>query len=149
MAVKSLRGGDKLQAALKELLAKAKNGATARVGFLEGSTYPDGQPTAEVAFYNEFGTATIPPRPFMRNAIADNEDRWPVLLGAALKVTQMDAMKALEIVADRIVGQIQDSIKALKDPPIKPATAAAKGFDTPLIDTGHMLRSVASEVVTK
>ena len=147
MAVRALRGGEKLQAALRDLAAKARQGATLRVGFLEGSTYPDGTPTAEIALFNEFGARTTPPHPFMRMMVAQNEDGWGKLLGAALKATDFDGRKALEMVGLRLESQMQDSIKALTDPPLKPATIEAKGFDTPLIDTGHMLRSVASEVV--
>lgn len=54
LAVKGVSGGNKLEAKLEELAAKAKD-ARVRVGILEGATYPDGTPTALVGFVQEFG----------------------------------------------------------------------------------------------
>ena len=53
-----LSGGNKLQAYLDALVAKVGSGQAVRVGFLEGATYPDGTPVAQVAAAQEFG-ATI------------------------------------------------------------------------------------------
>jgi len=53
-----LKGGQKLQAYLDGLLKRVSTAQAVRVGFLEGSTYPDGTPTAKVAAAQEFG-ATI------------------------------------------------------------------------------------------
>ncbi|GBR70996.1 hypothetical protein [Gluconobacter kanchanaburiensis] len=93
-------------------------------------------------------TVTIPARPFMRNAIANNRDQWPALLAAALKQAKGDLDKALDLAAEAIVGQVQEEIRSLGDPPNAPSTIRAKGFDKPLIDTGHMLNSVGYEVVS-
>ena len=49
----------------------AQRGVKARVGILEDKTYPDGAGVAEVGYMNEYGTDTIPPRPFFRKAVAD------------------------------------------------------------------------------
>ncbi|MBF0858167.1 hypothetical protein HKD24_02935 [Gluconobacter sp. LMG 31484] len=93
-------------------------------------------------------TVTIPARPFMRNAIANNRDQWPALLAAALKQAKGDIDKALDIAAEAIVGQVQEEIRNLGDPANAPSTVRSKGFDKPLIDTGHMLNSVGYEVVS-
>lgn len=53
-----LKGGEKMKAALDEMARKLSSPATLKVGFLEGSTYPNGTPVAYVAAINEFG-ATI------------------------------------------------------------------------------------------
>lgn len=145
---------DRLQAALSEIQRKIGHDKV-RVGVLEGATYPDGTSLPMVAAVQEFGaaindgtrTVVIPPRPFMRNTVANNSGQWPKLLGAALKVSDMDGHKALDIVGEKIVGQMQGEITALTDPPNAPATIAAKGSSKPLVDTGHLLRSIASEVV--
>lgn len=115
-------------------------------GFLEGATYPDGTPVAAVAAYNEFGGASHPARPFMRATIEKNRDRWGALLSASLRATGGDLEKALSMTAEKIVSQIQDEIRGWQDPPNAPVTIAQKGFDKPLIDTGHMLNSVGYEV---
>ena len=46
-----------------------------------------------------------------------------------------------------IEGQLRQSITDTNAPPLSPATIARKGFSKPLVDTGNMLNSVASEVV--
>ncbi len=54
----ALSGGEKLMAALKEInahLASAGSDPSVRVGFLEGSTYPDGTSVPMVAAVQEFG----------------------------------------------------------------------------------------------
>lgn len=56
MCAVKVAGGAKLDAALARYLDGATK--TMRAGILEGSTYPDGTPTALVAFWNEYG-ATI------------------------------------------------------------------------------------------
>ena len=45
-----------------------------------------------------------------------------------------------------IAGQLQKSINETNNPPLSPRTIARKGFDKPLIDTGHMWNSVNFEV---
>ncbi len=53
----SLKGGDKLEQALKELSAKVKTASTVRIGFLEDATYPNENhtPVAKIAVIQEFG----------------------------------------------------------------------------------------------
>jgi len=146
MATRVLRGGDKLQRALEQLAQKVDRGGTLRVGFLEGATYPDGTPVASVAQYNEFGTPRIPPRPFMRNTISEHSHEWGPALGKALQASDYDTNAALSLVGEGISRQVQDSIRDMRGPQNAPSTIAKKGFDKPLIDTGHMLNSVGYEV---
>lgn len=56
MSTVKVVGGAKLNAKLAQILEGANK--TMRAGVLEGSTYPNGLPTALVAFWNEYG-ATI------------------------------------------------------------------------------------------
>lgn len=58
MAVIGMTGGDGLKRRLEEIRKGLGQGEELRLGFLEGSTYPDGTPTASVAAIQEFG-ATI------------------------------------------------------------------------------------------
>jgi hypothetical protein len=120
-----------------------------RVGFLEGATYPDGTSVALVAAVQDMGSPAqnIPPRPFFRNVVAAKSGEWPNALRAALAATDDDAEKALGIVGEGIAGQLRQSIVDTNEPPLAPATIARKGFDKPLVDTGHMLQSVDKEVV--
>ena len=142
-----LSGGDKLEARLAEIAAKLGSGAEVEVGFMSGATYQeDGTSVALVAALNEFGTSKAPPRPFFRNAIAANSDKWPVNVATALKANGYDPAKALDLVGQEIQEEIQDSIRSNTPPPNAPSTVARKGFDKTLIDTGFMLDSVTHRV---
>ncbi|HEV7214159.1 MAG TPA: hypothetical protein VGP33_03465 [Chloroflexota bacterium] len=144
----AMSGGSRLTAALTSIAAKLQSGHEVRVGFLAGSTYPDGTSTPLVATVQEFGAPSrgIPPRPFFRTAIKTNSPKWGPKLGAVLKAHDYDANKALSLMGEGIKGEIQQSIVDLVAPPLAPATVAAKGSTKPLIDTGHMLNSVDWEV---
>lgn len=140
----AIKGGDKLEAELKKIAANVKNAASVRVGFLENSTYPDGTSVPLVAAIQEFGAPSrgIPPRPFFRNMIAAKSGEWPKAVGDLLKVNDFDAAKTLNLAGDGIKGQLQQSIRDTDSPALKQSTIDKKGFDKPLVDTGHMLNSV-------
>jgi hypothetical protein len=58
-----LHGGDKLQQYLDRLLARVSSAQAVSVGFLEGTTYPDGTSMPMVAAVQEFGgSMNIPAR---------------------------------------------------------------------------------------
>lgn len=144
----TISGGDKLQKALTEMARAVSNGATLRVGFLEKAKYPDGKSVAMIAAVNEFGAPSRgqPPRPFFRNMIAAKKGEWPSAISGLLKANEYDAAKTLKITGAAIAGQLRQSITDLVSPPLAPSTIRRKGFDKPLIDTGHMLNSVDFEV---
>ena len=58
--------------------------ATLNVGFFESSRYIEGTYVAEVARIQEYGSIKIPPRPFFRNAIDNNMQKWLDFLGRDL-----------------------------------------------------------------
>lgn len=88
----------------------------------------------------------IPARPFFRTMIKAKSPEWGKSLGEILKSKNFEAGDSLALMGEGIKGQLQESIRDFNDPPNAPATVRSKGFDTPLIDTGHMLNSVGSEV---
>ena len=148
MVSRYLSGGDKLRSALANISASLTNAATLRVGFLEGATYPDGTSVPMVAAINEFGAPSRgqPPRPFFRNMLAEHSGEWPEAIAENLRATNYDAGKTLAVVGEGIARQLRQSIIDLAEPPLAPSTIRKKGFDKPLVDTGHMLDSVGSEV---
>jgi len=94
-------------------------------------------------------TITIPPRPFFRTMITQNQRSWAPTLARILKTNKrIDAESALSMLGEIMVGQLKASIIAMKSPPNAPSTIRKKGFDDPLIETGHMLNSVDYEVTT-
>lgn len=149
MAEVKLNGGSKMQEALKEIKRKLLNEPKLRVGFLENATYPDGTLVAMVAATQDFGSPenNIPPRPFFRNMVADKQSEWGPTLGQQLVANGYDADAALSVLGLGIKGQLQQSIRDTNEPPLKPATIKAKGFDKPLIDTGHMINSVDYQII--
>lgn len=170
-------GGDKLRRYMRELAVRLGQGGEARVGFLEGATYPaaierdrknnykvqgknagarqrkaesGGHSVAQVAFWMEYGTEgkhPSPPRPFFRNMIEDQAPTWARKLGVAVRYTGYRARPALEILAADIKGHLVESINMLQDPPLSESTIEKKGFAKPLIDTAVMVRA-PSWVVT-
>lgn len=142
----TIRGGDKYEKAIADLVAKLGRPAVLRVGFLENATYPDGKPVALVAAWNEFGTSSAPPRPFFRNMVAAKAKGWPKGIAESLKRNDLDVEKSLLQAGEGIKGQLQTSIRDLVTPALAPSTIRRKGHDKPLIETAHMLNSVDYDV---
>lgn len=143
-----ISGGVALEKALAALAKNVTNCAAVEVGFLENATYPDGTPVAMVAAVQEYGSSTmnIPSRPFFRNMIREKSHEWGPAVAALLNNNDMDARRALEQAGAAIKGQLQEAITNFEGVPLSPKTIAAKGFDKQLIDTAHMLNSVAYQV---
>ena len=116
------------------------NTSRLRVGFIDSATYQDGQNVATVAFWNEYGTEKIPPRPFFRTTIANNKGKW---IDYIRKVQTLDA-KAGEL----IKGDLVFSILNWTEPPNAPYTIAKKGFNKPLVEQGIMSRSISYELTS-
>jgi hypothetical protein len=164
MAAIKFSGGERLEAKLREIADRVGKGGTLRVGFLEGATYPDekGTPVAHVAAIQEFGSVStttsedgstteqviIPPRPFFRTMIADKKAGWGEVLGKLAVGNDYDIDKTLKQMGEGIKQQLEDSIKAVTEPPLAESTIERKGFDKPLVDTGHMWQSIGAEVDT-
>jgi hypothetical protein len=140
-----LSGGDKLHAKLAEIASKM-GGGEVKVGFMEGATYPDGTPVAAVAFWNEYGTSSAPPRPFFRTMIAKESPNWPNVMARLAKESGYDGPRVLGLMGEDIKGSLQQSINDFDSPPLAPSTIKGKGFAKPLIDTSHMINSVDFEV---
>lgn len=91
-------------------------------------------------------TVTIPPRPFFRQMIAAKSPGWGASMAKVLKAADCDLDVALGRMGEGIRGQLQGSIRDFTTPANAPSTVAQKGFNKPLIDTGHMLNSVDFEI---
>jgi len=193
-----IRGGTRLEKYLTRTAERLGDGATVRVGFLEGATYPPqerkaskllkgldtlnetgpfqkgkkpsrlrdyrkslklktttfvGPPqppivltVATVAFWNNYGTATAPARPFFTNMIEQDSPKWSAELANAVLVSGYDSMKALKLMGVHINDKL---VQAINDWPADnaPLTVAIKGFNKGLVDKGIMLRSTDYEVV--
>ncbi len=139
------RGGKKLQRLLREAGKGGVSGV--KVGFFSTARYEDGTPVAAVAAWNEFGTKTIPERPFFRNALAESERGVSNILAKGIDTKKMVVDEQLAgRVGEYVQGKIRDSITALKEPPNAPETVKRKGSSDPLLDTGTLRNSVDWEV---
>lgn len=137
----ALSGGEGVMKAL-EKIAKDMGGGSVSVGFMEGATYEDGTPVAAVAYFNEYGGPNRPPRPFFRGMISDESPSWPSKMASLAKATNYDGPRVLGMMGEDIKGALQQSINEFTDPALAESTIEAKGFEKPLIDTGHMLNSI-------
>ena len=117
-----------------------------KVGVLGDAERDDGADMILIALANEFGTDTIPARPFIRGAygehkqdLGNTKDRLVRLVFAG----KIDVPRALGLLGEEHKGQIQEYMTALDHPPNAPSTIARKrGSTNPLIDTGQLRRSI-------
>ena len=104
-------GGDKFRQRLAELAAQATT-AKVRVGIIEQANYDssDGESVAQVAFWNEYGTARTPARPFFRNTIAARKTEWARLAGKFMQANGGDVWQFLSELGEIAVGDIKETI---------------------------------------
>lgn len=121
-----------------------------QVGLQSGDVTPEGTSVVEIGAYNEFGTDTIPERPFIRSALDQNrrqiESAQRSLWDSVVR-GHMDIRRALEALGQMHQGHIQRRITEIRTPPNAPGTIRQKGSSNPLIDTGHMRASIRYVVV--
>ena len=106
-----MRGGDKFRQRLAELAAQAAT-AKVRVGIIEQANYDgsDGESVAQVAFWNEYGTARTPARPFFRNTIAERKTEWARLAGKFMQANDGDVRQSLSYLGQIAVEDIKQTI---------------------------------------
>jgi len=99
---------------------------------------------ADIAMFNELGTSTSPPRPFLRMTVDENKDKINAFVEAeTAKIADGgSADTALKKMGAFGVRLVQDKIGSGTFEPNAPSTKKAKGSDHPLIDTGQMRQSV-------
>jgi hypothetical protein len=125
-----MSGGTEFRAVLTKMAAKLSKPNSVRIGFLEGSTEPDGTSIPMIAAIQEFGAprAHIPPRPFFRNMISEKSPGWPDAIAANLKATDYNVPETLRRIGAGIAGQLQKSIVKTNTPPLSPVTVMLRGM---------------------
>lgn len=140
----------------RKLKAPRRRRSIVKVGFPAGASK---SAVIMRAIWNEFGTkggrsgggwgGPIPERPFFRNAMRNNRDKYRDGMRRAAKdiltkaVPPVMILRKLGVLAQ---GDVQGSITALMSPPNSPVTIARKGSSKPLIDTGEMRQAVTFKV---
>ena len=140
------RGYRRITLDFKELKGKG-----VKVGVM-GSESAEGTSVVDYAFYNEFGTSTIPPRPFMAMTADKNRDKVQAFAGFMVGKMidgRLDANTVLKNLGEWYKAQIQLTIRNAKSwaEPNVPSTIAMKGSSSPLIDTGRLVNSISYELV--
>lgn len=136
--------GKQYVAAIEELCSKE-----VVVGFQAGQDdYEDGTSLVEVAARNEFGSDTVPPRPFMKQSFETHEQQLKKVCQEAAKgvCNGGSVQEALNQIGVAAKGAIQEEIRDGDFAPNSLSTIKAKGSSHPLIDTGHMRESVNYEI---
>lgn len=142
-----ITGGDGLDKALEAMEAGLLKAGTVRVGFLENADYPDGGVgVATVAAWQNFGTKTIPPRPFFTNMVKAKGPGWAAALARILTANDFDSEKALSLMGEGIAGQLRQSIVDTMAPPLSQITLMLRKMrseDQGLVVTGATVGEAA------
>ena len=146
-----------LSDAIFKNISKIKN-KYVKYGFLNSAPpYPNGESVSQRALKNELGFITstgkrVPPRPFFQECWNNNlptyQKAFEGFFAKTINGTGNPDTYFLEKLGMKAAKDLQYTIVEFDNPPNAPETIAYKGFDDPLIETGHMLESVNYEVVT-
>ncbi len=148
------RGHDKLTPEGRKFLKEIEKlkGLQVHVGFQAGEVTDDnGVDIANVAAFNELGTATAPARPFLRKSVDENTGKIKTMCASQLKrlrdgATAEDVLNKVGVFQK---GLVQRKIVDGSFAPNAPSTIRKKHSDKPLIDTGLMRRSVNYVIKSK
>lgn len=145
-------GGDKAKKFLEQMSKKLGSGKLVKVGFLEGSDYPEsGTSVPMVAAIQEFGAPKvgIPPRPYFRTMVTAGKAHWGDDLAAIMKATNCDSKQALAQMGFIIKEELQQSIIDTNAPALSPITLMLRKMrkqDQTLVVTGKTVGEAARRV---
>ena len=119
-------------------------------GGLRGATavVSEGTPLGAIAFFNEFGTDTIPARPFLRPAIFNNREETARKIAKEMEIyvarKQRDALTTLGNIGKDVASKVRARVEnAGSFVPNAPSTVKGKGSSRPLHDSGRLSRSIS------
>jgi hypothetical protein len=133
---------------------KAKRRAVDVGVFADAGAYPDGTPVTDVALYNEYGTALIPSRSWLRSTFDESAadiSRW---IQSAVERELVDLAKGLSprmsrrlsAIGRNLAERARKKVLSSPPPPNAPSTIARKGHGQTLYETGLLSRSVTHRV---
>lgn len=125
-----------------------------RVGWFPSSKYPDGTYVAQVSLWNEFGTKSMPPRPFIRPTIANEKSTYAKYANKLVKRRGVSADDVLSDIGNLMKTDIQKTISLITEPKLSPVTLAFRrergnSSTKPLIDTDYMITSINYDIVKR
>lgn len=122
-----------------------------QVGYFDGKPHPN-QPdmtVAQIGAINEFGAPedNIPERPFMTTAVRNTRLAKPLADNLKRYLRRTQSLKGVWTAVGIVMARgISKTIAEFSDPPNAPFTIAKKGFDDPLVETGHLRDSVTHRI---
>lgn len=109
--------------------AKKATDKQLKVGWFESAKYSDGKSVAKIVNIQEYGAindkSKIPPRPFFRNAIKENEKDWVEIILMSLRShfeKRRDFSASLDLLGGVIEDDLKRSIDKILTPPLSPYT---------------------------
>lgn len=117
-----------------------------------GTKYGDGTNVVDVAIWNQFGTPTIPSRPFLtssRGSMISSTIHIRRKMIQELNSGRADVDAAANQIGALCSSIVKRSITEWQDPPNAASTIEKKGDNNPLVDTGLMRQSVTWELRKK
>lgn len=149
----SLSGNDSLWKQMKKQALKPDQ-EVLRLGFWPEDRYGsenDNLPVAQVAQWNEEGSTTNPPRPFMRVGVGTPLRRGiynSYFTDSIKRIVEGKSSFRQEytILGKVLVEDMKEVIEKWDSPPNSPRTVEEKGFNDPLVWTGTMHDSVKAKV---
>lgn len=176
----TLKTRDKARKRIKNLLDSMANARSfVKVGFVQGSKAnrenSGGLTNVDVATFNELGTSTIPPRPFLGPSIRNNHARYMEILRRFVKEQVQTGKRSYPSVLNLLGAKAAADVKNFVTqgdpipPPNAPSTLKRKqklGRGSPvegptregeapltdvrtLVDTGRMINSITWKVVKR
>jgi hypothetical protein len=111
-----------------------------------------GLTVADVATFNEFGTATTPERPIILGYCDEKQKEALDLLGRMSKAVvsgKITAVVGFEALGLKLVAGMQERMSNGIAPPNAPSTIARKGSSAPTIDSGQLRSALTSRTVPR
>lgn len=150
--VKDYRGIERIRRRLTELKK-----TTIEWGFMEEAKYGpenDNLQVAQVAFWQEYGTEHIPPRPFFITTVNANKKKYGKSIAKHIglylfKEKAKPRQTVFAVTATEAVEHLVFAIDEWDTPANSARWAAQKGFNDPLIHTGVMINSVTYNIKLK
>lgn len=148
----------------ERLRAIASTTPDLRVGFLDNATYANGESVAYIAYINNFGRGDNPERPFMKQTLDENIDKWLNGIESNVRnnLTPENIRRAFEMAGQVASADVKEKILNWDspNPSNKESTIAKKrsrGLSggnleainptQVLVDTSTMVKAVDYEVV--
>ncbi|MEX4662720.1 hypothetical protein MY639_00375 [Haemophilus influenzae] len=126
--------------------ARVKVGVQADAGVHSES----GENLVDIGIWNEYGTAHIPSRPFIRQTFEDNQQAVAQYLGRVVENVAKgdDLVQELSKLGQWYQDKQKKTLKSYPWTPNAPSTCKRKKSSKPLVDTSQLVNSIRYKVET-